>query len=401
MTHFTTVSQLTNSIKDLLSENFTSIALEGEISNFRPASSGHWYFSLKDSESIISAVMFRGRNSRVSFVPKDGMKVQVLGNVTVYNQRGQYQIVCEAMNQAGIGQILAELEERKNRLAAQGLFQPERKKPIPLVPKRIGVVTSPTGAAIRDILNVLSRRAPSSTIIILPTLVQGELAAPEIVRQIDTANTHHMADVLILARGGGSLEDLLPFSAEEVVLAVSRSTIPIVTGVGHETDTCIADLAADFRAPTPSAAAELVSGHHQELRERVRAHSRTIIGEMVNLRKRMILAMKPFAPERLEDTFRAYLQPYLQRIDDATSDMVGGLDSLIQARKIQLTRLRTTLEVSSPKEVLNRGYAIVRNIRDGSIISLAEQAETGMHVSIQFSDASKNAEIQPDQNNNN
>ncbi|MDZ7792421.1 MAG: exodeoxyribonuclease VII large subunit [Spirochaetia bacterium] len=217
------VSEITAHIKEILEQSFSTVAIEGEISNFRPAGSGHWYFTLKDRDAMIQAVMFKYRSARVTFTPADGQKVVVRGNISVYAKRGNYQIICDSMEKAGEGDILAMLEERKRKLAAEGLFAEEKKRPLPFFPTRIAVVTSPTGAAIRDILQVLGRRSSGLDVVVLPAPVQGDSAGAKIAAQIRRANRFQLGDVIITGRGGGSLEDLLPFSDEEVVRAVAES----------------------------------------------------------------------------------------------------------------------------------------------------------------------------------
>ena len=251
-----TVSQLTELIKTMLESSFQNIILKGEISNYKPSSSGHLYFSLKDSDSQISAVMFRGAASALNFIPKDGMLVQVRGKITVYGPRGNYQIQVSSMIEAGAGNIMEMIEMRKRKLAAEGLFDSARKRTVPFFPKTVGVVTSPNGAALRDILNIRRRRNDKVSVIVFPAIVQGENAADTIEYMIKVANKYNMCDVLIVGRGGGSLEDLLPFSEEKVVRAIAKSKIPVISAVGHEIDWALSDFAADVRAPTPSAAAE-------------------------------------------------------------------------------------------------------------------------------------------------
>ena len=259
------VSEITKCIKDYLEGEYYSIQIEGEVSGFKPSSSGHYYFTLKDSSAAISAVLFSRSVKNAGYLPKDGDLVVVTGSVTVYAKSGNYQIVCSAIEKAGQGDIFAELEKRKQRLAAEGLFDPAKKRPIPPYPKRIGVVTSPNGAAIRDILRVLKRRNNTIDLVILPAPVQGDEAAPIIAAQIRRANMFRLCDVLLVSRGGGAPEDLLPFSEEEVVRAVAASEIPTISAVGHEIDVVLTDFAADLRAPTPSAAAEVVSRFPQAL----------------------------------------------------------------------------------------------------------------------------------------
>ena len=251
------VSQITDLIKEILETSFRTITIEGEISNWRPSAAGHIYFTLKDNNAQIKAVIFRGAAMKLNFRPKDGDKVRCTGSLSVYAPQGNYQIIVNTMEIAGAGNILQMLEERKRKLAAEGLFDDSRKKPLPVMPKTIGVVTSPTGAAIRDILNVTKRRNPGMNILVLPAIVQGDGAAQTICKMLEIANFYELCDVLIVGRGGGSLEDLLPFSEESVVRAVAASKIPTISAVGHEIDWALCDYAADRRAPTPSAAAEM------------------------------------------------------------------------------------------------------------------------------------------------
>ncbi|MFQ5772424.1 MAG: exodeoxyribonuclease VII large subunit, partial [bacterium] len=259
------VSELTRQIKFLLESSFPEIWVQGEISNFTHHSSGHMYFSLKDENAQISCVMWRSRNQHLFFTPQDGMKVILDARITVYEKRGAYQLDVLQMQPAGVGELQLAFEQLKNRLREEGLFSEEFKKPIPLYPERIGIVTSPTGAAVQDLISVLQRRFPGIEIIINAARVQGEGAATEIARAIDDFNDYGKVDVLIVGRGGGSLEDLWAFNEEVVARAVFRSKIPIISAVGHEVDFTICDFVADLRAPTPSAAAELAVRHRDEL----------------------------------------------------------------------------------------------------------------------------------------
>jgi len=320
-----TVSELTEQIRSCLEGAFTVVCVEGELSNCRPASSGHLYFSLKDAGAKIDAVMFKNRLRSLTFEPKDGMLLRVRGSLSVYAPRGTYSIVCEEMEIAGAGEILAMLEKRKQKLAAEGLFDMERKRPLPRFPSAVGVVSSPTGAAVRDILNILERRAAGLRVVILPAPVQGEEAASIIAARIRQANKWHLADVLIVGRGGGSLEDLLPFSGEEVVRAVAGSKIPVVSAVGHEIDWALSDYAADLRAPTPSAAAELVSENFYALSDTIRSMAEGLEDVIRARLERARLLLKPFDPQDLEYRFRAILQPRLIRLDDAKDAYQGGI----------------------------------------------------------------------------
>ena len=272
MDHVYSIQEITGIIKSLFEQNFSSLRIAGEISNCRPSSTGHLYFTLKDEKAALQAVMFKGRTWTLGFEPKDGLKVIVSGSLSVYEQRGSYQIIVETMELAGEGAILKMLEERKQKLAREGLFDRDRKRPLPFFPLRIAVITSPTGAALRDILTVLSRRNRRVSVTVLPAPVQGAEAAPVLVRQLETANRYKLGELIIIGRGGGSLEDLLPFSDEAVVRAVAASEIPVISAVGHEIDWALTDFAADVRAPTPSAAAELAVPVLDEITD----HSNTV-----------------------------------------------------------------------------------------------------------------------------
>ena len=304
-----TVSQLTDLIKEFLESSFPDLTIEGEISNYRPSSTGHIYFTLKDDKAAISAVMFKTRSKSLTFTPQDGMKVKVTGSLSVYAQRGSYQIIVNSMEELGTGNILQLLEERKKRLAMEGLFDSENKKSLPFFPLKIGVVTSPTGAALRDILQIVKRRNKLVSVIVLPCPVQGNDAAPYIAQQIKTANEFNIADVLIVGRGGGSLEDLLPFSEEEVVRAVAASEIPVISAVGHEIDWALSDFAADVRAPTPSAAAELAVPLLSEVKETIERSSNELIRGISTKIDNYKILVKSFSPENLELRFRSIEQP--------------------------------------------------------------------------------------------
>ncbi|HDQ14506.1 MAG TPA: exodeoxyribonuclease VII large subunit [Sediminispirochaeta sp.] len=382
--HVFQVSELTAHIKEILEQSFPTISLEGEISNFRPAASGHWYFSLKDRDAVIQGVMFKFRSSRVTFQPVDGMKVTVHGRLSVYAKRGNYQIICESMEKSGEGDILAMLEERKRRLAAEGLFDPDRKKPLPLFPTKIAVVSSPTGAALRDILQVLGRRSSGLDVVILPTPVQGEEAGAKIAAQIRRANMLEIADVLIVGRGGGSLEDLLPFSDEEVVRAIADSRIPVISAVGHEIDTSLSDLAADLRVPTPSAAAEMVSRSREELYDRVVRLREEMHGRLEYSIERIKMLVERFKPENLEDRFRQVLQPILQRLDDAKEELLRRMDDRITQNRHRLLVLNAELQANSPTSILKKGYAIVSTRREGTIVRHPRQSPVGTALDIQL-----------------
>ncbi|GBU27183.1 exodeoxyribonuclease VII large subunit [Treponema sp. R8-4-B8] len=371
-----TVSELTEQIRLNLEGSFSYVCVEGEISNCRPASSGHLYFSLKDSNAKIDAVMFRNRLRNINFEPKDGMLLRVRGSLSVYAPRGTYSIVCEEMEIAGAGEILAMLEKRKQKLAAEGLFDTEKKRPLPRFPQTVGVVSSPTGAAVRDILNILARRASGVKVIILPAPVQGDEAASFIAARIRQANMWRLADVLIVGRGGGSLEDLLPFSAEEVVRAVAQSKIPTVSAVGHEIDWALCDFSADLRAPTPSAAAELVSENYFAVRNLIQKNAEVFITVMRTRIERAKLLLKPFDPQDMEYRFRSILQPRLVRLDDAKEALIGAVSDKCSVIRKRIELAAAVLETASPLAVMERGFSVVTN-SNGKIIKSSDNVKTG------------------------
>ena len=373
---YLSVSELTEQIRLNLESSFSVVCVEGEISNCRPASSGHLYFSLKDSGAKIDAVMFKNRLRTLNFEPKDGMLLRVRGSLSVYAPRGTYSIVCEEMEIAGAGEILAMLEKRKQKLAAEGLFDSELKKPLPRFPSVIGIVSSPTGAAVRDILNILSRRASGIKVIILPAPVQGDEAASLIAARIKQANQWQLADVLIVGRGGGSLEDLLPFSQEEVVRAVAESKIPVVSAVGHEIDWALSDFAADLRAPTPSAAAELVSEELSVIPDYVRRITEDIIISIRSRLERARLLLKPFDIADMEYRFRAILQPRLIRLDDAKEYLIGAVSEKCAALRSKIELASAVIQAGSPLAAMERGFSVVTDL-NGKVVRNAANVKKG------------------------
>ncbi len=390
-----TVSELTSLIKKTLEEGFYGLTVTGEISNFRPSSTGHWFFTLKDEGASISAVMFKGSTWRVDFSPKEGDRVVVAGSLDVYAARGSYQIKVETMSLAGYGEILAELERRKRRFLELGYFAEEKKRPIPAFPKRVGVVTSPTGAALQDILTVLARRAPSLDVLLLPAVVQGESAAESVAFRIRQANSLLLCDVLIVARGGGSVEDLLPFSDEAVVKAIFQSQIPVVSGIGHEVDFALADFAADLRAPTPSAAAELVSASYALLSERLG-------GLAVTLRHRMQSRLSLAEAQLFRHDRRALAQRTLSLFSSKEFLLANATRSLVQQIEERLTSWQARLQLAgqrlealSPLAILARGYAVVQDL-EGRVIASREDTERGQHIDIRFIDGKRRVSVEED-----
>lgn len=376
-----TVTQLTNLIKNMLENSFQNILLKGEISNFKPSSAGHLYFSLKDADAQISAVMFRGSASNLTFQPKDGTMVQARGKISVYAPRGNYQLIIISMEKAGTGNIMEMIEQRKRKLAAEGLFDSARKRTLPYFPKTVGIVTSPGGAALRDILNIRKRRNDKVEIIVLPSLVQGDTAAPTIVNMIQIANRHKLCDVLIVGRGGGSLEDLLPFSEESVVRAIAASEIPVVSAVGHEIDWALSDFAADCRAPTPSAAAEIVIPEKTAILNEIDACKTTLYGEISERTRRLRLLLKSFDPENMHTRLLNIEQRLSERFDRAFDSMKSSMEELIKDRRRTIEHSREILENCNPQSIFERGYSMVTD-RDGNIIRDAHKLNSGDQIKI-------------------
>ena len=386
------VSQITSLIKEILETSFRTITIEGEISNWRPSSSGHIYFTLKDNVSQIKAVIFRSAAYKLSFNPKDGDKVRCTGNLTVYAAQGNYQIVVSKMEPAGTGNILQMLEERKQKLAAEGLFDSEKKRPLPLFPQTIGVVTSPTGAAIRDILNIAKRRNPKINIIVLPAIVQGDGAAQTIIRMIEIANFYKLCDILIVGRGGGSLEDLLPFSEENVVRAVSSSNIPVISAVGHEIDWALCDYAADFRAPTPSAAAEMAIPVLEDIKIELQDYKEDLYNNINRIVKNTRLLIKSFNPDSLEIKFRNIQQPLLNRFENAKINLFENIKNKIKDYRNIISNSKTILENASPQTILDRGYSMVTDNK-GNIIRNETQVSAGDEIKITLAKGKLSASV--------
>ena len=387
------VSELTGLIKTTLEGSFYGLTVEGEISGFRPASTGHWYFSLKDQSAVIGCTMWRSSIPRVPFKPKDGMKVIVTGSLSVFEPRGTYQIICTSMKVAGEGDILAMLEERKRRYDSLGYFDQAKKKPIPRRPGRVAVITSPTGAALQDILQITGRRNSSMDIIILPAVVQGADAAPTIAARIKEVNDFFLADVMIVGRGGGSIEDLLPFSEECVIEAIHQSQIPVISAVGHEIDWAISDYVADLRAPTPSAAAELVCESSVDQREKVQRLRLDMTDAMLSKVNAVKLRLAAFSQE----SARAQLENRLNRrrmmLDSLTVNMQHAVSTLLTQKKSRSELLRHKLEALSPLAVLQRGYSIVTD-SNGKVIKTVSRVAPGDGISIILSDGRILADVQ-------
>jgi exodeoxyribonuclease VII large subunit len=383
------VSQLTDLIKDLLQEQFRYVVVEGELTNFRPASSGHWYFTLKDSEAMVQCVMFRSAASRIQLRPQDGDLLRINGSVSVYAARGAYQIIVQTMEHVGSGRILALLEDRKRRLASEGLFERQNEKflrPLPLVPRSIAIVTSPTGAAIRDILQILKRRAPGLLVRILPVPVQGEAAGVQIAQMIEYAGRHRLGEVLIITRGGGSIEDLLPFSDEAVVRAIHRSPLHVISAVGHEIDWALSDYAADYRAPTPSAAAEIVCASREELTRRINGALQVITRTLQSELRTVRLRMETGSPTELLFRYRQFLQPKIQSVDDQVQVLVRQMWERIREIQRRLERATDRIVSADPVTPLRSGFALIRDPQTHAIFRRGTELSEAQAITIQFHD---------------
>jgi exodeoxyribonuclease VII large subunit len=340
-TKILSVEDLNRQIRQLIEGELPLVWVQGELSNFKAHTSGHFYFSLKDAKSQISAVMFRGYNSRLKFRPADGLEVIVRGRVTVYEPRGNYQITCEMMEPVGAGALQKAYEQLKEKMKREGLFEASRKRPLPAMPRHVAIVTSPTGAAIRDMLNVLSRRNKTVLITLVPTLVQGEAAAPQIVEALSKAYRLSDVDAIIVGRGGGSIEDMWCFNDERVVRKIAESPVPIISAVGHEIDFTLADFVADLRAPTPSAAAELVVKNSSDVVSKLNGLQRLLALAMQKILKAEKQKLQNFA-SRLVDPKRT-LQDLLQRNDELLSRLHHATLTYYASRKMNILWLREKL----------------------------------------------------------
>ena len=423
-----TVSRLNTVVRLLLEQEMGLVWLTAEISNLVQHSSGHWYFTLKDSQAQVKAAMFKGQNRRVSFRPQNGQQILVQGQLSLYEARGDYQLIVEKMQPAGDGLLQMKLEALKAQLTAEGLFAPSRKRPLPTQPKQIGIITSPTGAAVHDMLTILARRDPSLPVILYPSAVQGESAVPALLTALETAWRRDECDLLIIGRGGGSLEDLWCFNDERVVRAIASSQIPIVSAVGHETDVTLVDFAADLRAPTPSAAAELVSRDQQQQLHRLtqliqrlkqaillqqqryvlrwqRQHSRLAaqnpqyqLQQKIQRQDELQWRLERAIKQQLDNASRHYAEQ-TQRLQQASparhlstlkqqheflqQRLLKAIQNRQQARQQQLAQLSGQLQALSPLQVLARGYSVTTNM-SGKLIHEASQVTPGEQLNIQL-----------------
>ena len=388
------VTQLNQYIKGKFEEDemLNNVLVEGEISNFKHHYTGHMYFTLKDENSLIKCIMFKSYTSHLDIVPADGMKVMVLGTVSVFERDGTYQLYAKAMKQVGkVGDLRAAYEALKEKLQKEGLFDQAHKKPIPVMPKCIGVLTSNTGAVIRDIINVSTRRNPNVVIRLLPVPVQGEGAAEKIAADIQLMNERQLADVIIVARGGGSLEDLWPFNEEVVARAIYASTLPVISAVGHETDFTISDFVADLRAPTPSAAAELAVPNIKEVALKINAYQNRF--EQSLLRKVQLMKLR-YEKCMTSHVFTEPLQDITQKrmvIEGKAKSMQHQMQSIFQKKQAQAQNTILKLDAYSPLKTLARGYGIIQ--KQGKVIKNVVQLQPQDEIQIRMQDGEAKAKI--------
>jgi exodeoxyribonuclease VII large subunit len=416
------VSRLNREVRGLLESGLGALWVQGEISNLSRPASGHWYFSLKDRDAQVRCAMFRQRNSLTRFTPREGQLVQAFGRVSLYEPRGDYQLLVELLEDAGVGALQRAFDELKARLAAEGLFAAERKRPLPAAPRRIGVITSPTGAAVRDILHILARRFPCAPVLIYPAPVQGAAAAAALIAALELAAARAECDVLILARGGGSLEDLWAFNDEALARAILRCPIPIVTGIGHEIDFTIADFVADLRAPTPTGAAHLVAPDADVWRQRLEqfaarfaaAGRRTLRAEQTRL-DALLQRLRQAHPgarlqqhsqrlDELEARLRLALRSRLaaaaaqrqqqqQRLQALEERLALALRARLAAAAARLDSAARALQAVSPLATLDRGFAIVTRSSNGELVTNAAQLAVGESIDARLGSGSLRATV--------
>ena len=387
------VTELNKYVKEKVAEDefLNNVYVKGEISNFKHHYTGHMYFTLKDESSLIKCVMFKTSTATLNFVPKDGMKVLVLGTVSVFERDGVYQIYCKAMQEDGMGSLHIAYEKLKAKLEEEGLFDESHKKPIPFMPKIIGVLTSNTGAVIRDIINVSTRRNPNVYIRLLPVPVQGEGAGIKIANAIRLMNEKRLADVIIVARGGGSLEDLWPFNEEIVARAIYESELPVISAVGHETDFTIADFVADLRAPTPSAAAELAVADVEDLKYSINLYKRRLKMSLKRKTELMRLRFEKVMNSRVYKEPLARINDYYLRVDRCIKSIENSSIKKLKDCKLDAAKAITKLDTLSPLKTLTRGYCLTES--DGKVITKAEDLKSGMEVDLRFQDGNAKAKV--------
>lgn len=385
------VSELTEYIKQKFDkdEYLQSVLVEGEISNYKRHFSGHLYFTLKDESSVVKCVMFKFDTYNLDFEPKDGEKVIILGKVSVYPQSGSYQIYVKAIKKSGLGDLYQKYEELKKKLEAEGLFNDKHKKDIPFMPKVIGVLTSNTGSVIKDIINVATRRNPGVHIRLLPVPVQGEGSGEKIARAIKYMNKNKLADVLIIGRGGGSLEDLWPFNEETLARTIFESEIPIISAVGHDTDYTIADFVSDLRAPTPSAAAELAVPNILDLKNTLNVYENRLRQSLLRKLENLKLQYQSSLNKLKKPTNN--INEYRMKIDHLIQIMFNNINLKIINNRNELLKINNKIELVNPLAVIERGYTLIE--KDGVIVREASKLKKGDKINIRFKDNKKEAEI--------
>lgn len=383
-----TVTELTTQVRNVLEPSFAQVWVQGEVSNYRPAPSGHAYFSLKDQGSSISAAIFGWGARKKAFELKDGLQVLCRGKISIYPPRGTYQLVIDTIEPLGRGALQVAFEQLKEKLAAEGLFDPAQKRKLPPFPSKVAIITSASGAAIHDILNILKRRAPHIQVLLLPAVVQGDEAPAQLIRALETVNRHRLADVIILGRGGGSIEDLWCFNHEGLARAIRSSVLPVISAVGHEIDFTISDFVADLRAPTPSAAAEIVSGRWVEVVQQQRDLTLRLKNFIVKdlMTRKMIfshLIARLISPQDK-------LREQAQRIDELAMRLERAIRVRLDRKRHSIDQIMGKLDALSPLKVLERGFALVRDPKqNGLVVKSVQQVESGKELQITFHDGQK------------
>ncbi|MFW6273397.1 MAG: exodeoxyribonuclease VII large subunit [Halanaerobium sp.] len=382
-----TVNEITEYLQALIKEDtlLSDFWITGEVSNFYQHSSGHMYFTLKDENAQIKTVMFKGYNSSLNFEVEEGMQVNARGSLDIYAKRGEYQFYAREMEKAGKGDLYAAFEKLKKRLEKEGLFAEDKKQPIPKMAGKIGIVTSPTGAAIRDILSVMKRRSGDFSVLIVPAHVQGERAAGEIKAGIEYLNSRDDIDLIIISRGGGSIEDLWPFNEEKVARAIFNSRLPVISGVGHETDFTISDFTADLRAPTPSAAAELATANRQELIDKLNNLARRLINTSSNFVKQKKDKIKSIGERRIFSQPEELFRDYQQQLDNLESNLLHLIEKDFKNWENRYQILYEKLNNLSPLKTLNRGYSILQD-ETGKTLSSINDFAVGDQIKAVLSD---------------
>ncbi len=390
-----TVSSLTNYIKNIIEDDVAlyNIWVEGEVTDFKRAYSGHCYFRLKDAYSIIPCVMWRSRAYRLKFDIKDGMTVLLRGNISVYEKGGYYQIVTEEIIPLGVGELFLKFLQLKEKLEKKGYFDPARKKPIPFLPKGIGIATSLKGAGLQDMLKIITSRYPAAKIYISPTVVQGEEAPESIVKSIEILNKYDPVDVIIIGRGGGSYEDLSCFNDERVAEAIYRSKKPIISGVGHETDVTISDMVADVRAETPTASANMVVPSMDELKQVLTQSKNKLVSYLKNALEKKALKMEVLSPKRMEKILNSKIESISQYLDHLWDKIPYLVHQKLEEGRMKLKHAEEKLQALNPKKVLLRGYAIVTD-KEGNILKSSKQAYTSEKIDVLFYDGKISATVQ-------